>query len=87
MLWKVLDGLSKSLDGCGLFGKVLSGVGSGWFWAFLGSSGRLWMGGGRAYGALNATLERIWMALDGFDRFERGLGGCGRLWAALGSFE
>ena len=50
MLWKVLDGLRRSLDGSGLFGKALgsSGVGSGRFWAFLGSSGRLWMGAGRA---------------------------------------
>ena len=64
-----------------------SGVGSGKFGAFLGSSGRLWMGGGRAYGALNAALERIWTALDGLDGFEIGLDGSGSLWAALGSFE
>ena len=87
MLWKVLDGLRRSLDGSGLFGKALSGVGSGRFWVYLGSFGRHLMGGGRAYEALNAALERIWTALDGLDGFEIGLDGSGRLWAALGSFK
>ena len=47
MLWKVLDGLRRSLDGSGLFGNASgsSEVGSGWF---LGSFVRLWMGAGRA---------------------------------------
>ena len=90
MLWKVLDGLRRSLDGSGLFGKALgsSGDGSGPFWAFLGSSGWALAGLWTALdGALNAALERIWTALDGLDGFERGLDGSGRLWAASGSFE
>ena len=50
MLWKVLDGLRRSLDGSGLFGKALgsSEVGSGRFWSFLGRFVRLWMGAGEA---------------------------------------
>ena len=50
MLWKVLDGLRRSLDGSGLFGKALgsSEVGSGRFWAFLGRSGRPCMGASKA---------------------------------------
>ena len=34
-------------------------------------------------GALEAALERIWTALDGFDEFGRGLGSSGLFWTAL----
>ena len=94
MLWNVLDGLLRSLDGSGLFGKASgsSGVGSGRgfrrFWEALEDSGWALAGLWTALdGALNPALERIWTALDGLDGFERGLDGSGRLWAALGSFE
>ena len=93
MLWKVLDGLRRSLDGSGLFGLALgsSGVGSGRFWYFSEAlEGSAWSLAGlwtALDGALNAALERIWTALDGLDGFEIGLDGSGSFWAALGSFE
>ena len=57
----------------------------------LGVSGKLWRGSAwdlpelwaALDGALEAALERIWTALDGFDEFGRGLGSSGRLWTAL----
>ena len=94
MLWKVLDGPRRSLDGSGMFakafwealGSVLDGFGR--FWEALEGCGWVLAGLWTALdGALNAALERIWTALDGLDGFEIGLDGSGSLWAALGSFE
>ena len=90
MLWKVLDGLRRSLDGSGMFAKAFGKL-WGRFWTVLGVSGKLWWSLAGLWtaldGALNAALERIWTALDGLDGFEIGLDGSGSLWAALGSFE
>ena len=59
MLWKVLDGRRRSLDGSGLFGMALgsAGVGSERFWAFLVSFVRLSMGAGRALGSFGWGSE------------------------------
>ena len=60
----------------------------------LGVSGKLWRDSAwdlpelwaALDGALEAALERIWKALDGFDGFGRGLDSSGRLWTALDGF-
>ena len=57
----------------------------------LGVSGKLWRDSAwdlpelwaALDGALEAALERIWTALDGFDEFGRGLGSSGLFWTAL----
>ena len=57
----------------------------------LGVSGKLWRGSAwdlpelwaALDGALEAALERIWKALDGFDGFRIGLDSSGRLWTVL----
>ena len=95
MLWKVLDGLRRSLDGSGLFGMALGSSGPGTvldgfgrFWEVLEGCGWALVGLSTALDeALNAALERIWTALDGLDGFKICLAGSGMLWAALGSFE
>ena len=61
----------------------------------MGMSGKLWKGSGWAVaklwtaldGVLEAALERIWKALDGFGGFRRGLDSSGRLWTALDGLE
>ena len=72
-LWEALRSV---LDGSGRVWEALEGSG----WALAG----LWTA---LDGVLEASLERIWKALDGFDGFGSGLDSSARLWTALDGLE
>ena len=88
LLWQVMERSGRAPQVSGRLWLVLGGFRKLWgrFWIVLGVSGKLWNGSGWALamlwtaldGALEAALERIWKALDGFDEFGRGLDSCGQ---------
>ena len=90
LFWQVMEGSGRAPQVSGRLWLVLEGLGKLWgrFWTALGVSGELWMDSAwdlpglwaTLDGALEAALERIWTALDGFDEFGRGLG---QFWTAL----
>ena len=89
LLWQVMDGSERAPQVSGRLWLVLEGFGKLWgrFWTVLGVSGKLWMGSTWALAMLEAALERIWKALDGFDGFGRSLDSSARLLTALDGLE